>query len=77
MATLPVKWFDWRFHGLPGLSGTPGTLTTILDAVLVNGFGDTKVVTINVLNKKPTAIAIATCLDQILVSLLKKYRFKE
>ena len=56
MATLPVKWFDWRFHGLPGLSGTPGTLTTILDAVLVNGFGDTKVVTINVLNKKATFI---------------------
>lgn len=56
MATLPVKWFDWRFHGLPGLSGTPGTLTTILDAVLVNGFGDTKVVTINVVNKKATFI---------------------
>lgn len=56
MATLPVKWFDWRFHGLPGLSGTPGSLSTILDAVLVNGFGDTKVVTINVLNKKATFI---------------------
>lgn len=56
MATLPVKWYDWRFHGLPSLCGVPGSFTTILDAVLVTGFGDTNVVTINVENKKATFI---------------------
>lgn len=54
MATLPVKWYDWRFHGLDGMMGVPGAFTNILDAVLVNGFGDTNVVTINVVNKRAT-----------------------
>jgi len=56
MATLPVKWFDNRFHGIPLLSGTPGAFTDLMDAVLVNGFGNTNVVTINVLDKKATLI---------------------
>ena len=56
MANLPVKWFDNRFHGIPLLSGTPGAFTDLMDAVLVNGFGNTNVVTINVLDKKATLI---------------------
>ena len=56
MATLPVKWFDNRFHGIPLLSGTPGAFTDLMDAVLVNGFGNTNVVSINVLDKKATLI---------------------
>ena len=56
MANLPVKWFDNNFHGIPLLSGTPGAFTDLMDAVLVNGFGNTNVVTINVLDKKATLI---------------------
>ena len=44
------------FHGIPLLSGIPGTHTALLDAVLVNGFGDTNVVSVNVVNKKATFI---------------------
>lgn len=51
MANLPVKWFDNRFHGMPKMNGTPGAFTEILDACLVNGFGHTNVVTVNVTNK--------------------------
>ena len=56
MATLPVKWFDNRFHGIPILNGTPGSMVAVLDAVLVNGFGNTNAVTISVTNKKATII---------------------
>ena len=56
MANLPIKWFDNRFHGIPLLSGTPGAFTALLDAVLVNGFGDTNFVSINVHDKKATLI---------------------
>ena len=56
MANLPVKWYDYRFHGLPKLSGTPGTLTDILDCILVDGFGTTNIVTASVTDKKATLV---------------------
>ena len=38
MASYPIKWFSYDMTGIPQLTRTPGELTTLLDAVLVNGF---------------------------------------
>ena len=56
MASFPVKWFDSRFHGIPTLNGTPGSMVALLDACLINGFGQTNIITITVLNKKATIV---------------------
>ena len=53
MATKPVKWFHNGLTGVPQISGTAGSLISLLDAVLVNGFNlitlDSLVVSGNVL----------------------------
>lgn len=56
MANLPVKWFDHKMHGLPPLSGTPGAMIAIMDAIFVDGFGATNIISINVKNKKATVV---------------------
>lgn len=38
MPTLPVKFFDHTMQGAPQLTNDWGCMTTVLDAVLVNGF---------------------------------------
>lgn len=39
MADASVRYFDSTMSGAPSLSGTAGTLISVLDACLVNGFG--------------------------------------
>ena len=52
MADTSVKYFDSTMSGAPSLSGTAGTLISVLDACLTNGFGtvtlDSLVVSSNV-----------------------------
>lgn len=37
--TLPVKWYHSMMRGFPVVTGQPGKLIALLDACLVNGFG--------------------------------------
>ena len=39
MADASVRYFDSTMSGAPSLSGTAGTLISVLDACLINGFG--------------------------------------
>lgn len=39
MATIPTKWYSSAMSGAPGLSGTAGSLISVLDACLLSGFG--------------------------------------
>lgn len=52
MADTSVRYFDSTMSGAPSLSGTAGTLISVLDACLINGFGtvtlDSLVVSSNV-----------------------------
>lgn len=49
-----VKWFHSLMRGIPQLTGQVGRMITILDALLVNGFGETSVTEASVVNKKLT-----------------------
>lgn len=46
--TSKVKLFHSAMTGIPALSGTAGALITLLDAILVNGYGSTNVATLSV-----------------------------
>ena len=48
MADIQVKWFHSLMRGIPQISGQVGKLMSLLDAVLVTGFGQTTVTSANV-----------------------------
>ena len=50
MATLPVKWYHSMMRGIPVITGQVGKLIAYLDAILVNGFGQTTVTSANVVD---------------------------
>ena len=50
MADIQVKWFNSLMRGIPAVTGQVGKFITYLDAVLVNGFGQTTVTTANVVD---------------------------
>ncbi len=50
-----VRYFDSTMSGAPTLSGTAGTLISVLDACLVNGFGSVVVNTLTVASNVATA----------------------
>ncbi|MEG3033890.1 MAG: hypothetical protein RR877_00150 [Aurantimicrobium sp.] len=50
MADIQVKWYHSMMRGIPIMNGQVGRLITYLDAVLVNGFGQTTVTTANVVD---------------------------
>ncbi len=50
MADIPVKWYHSMMRGIPIMTGQPGKLITYLDAVLINGFGQTTVTSANVVD---------------------------
>ena len=61
MALLPVKWYHSMMRGIPLLSNQAGTLVAMLDACLINGFGQVSsnsmsvtdgVLTVNLLNSE-------------------------
>ena len=53
--TSKVKLFHSTMTGIPTLSGTAGSLITLLDAILVNGYGSTNVATLSVTAEVATA----------------------
>jgi hypothetical protein len=46
MATIDVKWFRSDDEGAPELSGTAGSLITVLDALLIDGYNSKSVTSI-------------------------------
>lgn len=60
MATIPVKYFHSLMRGAPSLTGTAGSLISILDACLVSGFGLLTVDSLTVSNGVATLVTNAT-----------------
>lgn len=48
MVTFPVKYFHSAMRGAPVVSGTAGTMISLLDACLITGFGTVTLTGLNV-----------------------------